>query len=544
MSSELSELTSESRERIYFKSRCKPALRINWLKNKGAILIIIWTYLVTTVFHLLRSGYDNESKEQYFHPSGLILIASLFFFPVGGWLADNYIGRYRMIRCCMRIMWICMVLGTFSELLAQGSQLYKTHAKDKVLFTIATVTAIALGGFLSSIVQLGINQLTDASSIEITSFITWYALAPFLSGLTLQYSTDCVVAKYANIDLFYVKLFATALFLTVAITLDFLCHQWLIKEQVILTGNSLTLIFKVIKFTIEHRRSFTTEGKLTSRFNVAKYIYGGPFTSQQVEDVKSILRILAVIVICSFVCGGITPVEYTVDKVRNNLVGPKRNDQCYKSLSIRYSDFIFTSLLVFLYEFVIFPVFSKCLPKLKIASRFVLGMVFFLFKVLSMLSLESAIYYIENSSPNMNVTKCMFTNDSNGTDVSNKWLVIPEIMSGLSTFFYTVSAFEFIWAQTPYSMTGLAIGTMYACLGLSTVIQSAIGAPFILEKIPWEQHPLTCQIWYYLLQVLIVLIMLAVVTIVIKLYKRRTRSESPVHSDTETLINQEQGPFS
>ena len=549
MASELSDLTtSASLERIYFKACCKPTYRVKWLKNKGAILIIIWSYLVTSVFHLVKSGYDNTPKEQYFRPSGVILVASSLLFPVGGWLADNYVRRYRMIRYSMRIIWICLVFATFSELLAHASEWYEVHAKNTVLYTVAVIIAVVFGGFQSNIVQLGISQLTDASSIQITSFIIWYVLSIFMSGITLQYSTDCVVAAYSSetVDLFYIKLFVTALFLTVAVILDVLCHQWLVKEQV--RGNSLKLILKVITYTIKHRHSFSSEGKLISRFNVAKYIYGGPFTSQQVEDVKSILRILAVIVICSIVCGGITPVEYTQDKIRNHLVGPQRCNgllQCYASSSIHYSDFIITIGLVFLYEFVIFPVFHRCLPKLKITTRFVFGIVFFLFKVLSLLALESTIYYIEQSTPNGTVNKCTFTNKHHHTDVSNKWLIISGFFSGLSTFFYAISLFEFIWAQTPYSMTGLAIGTAYACFGLNTILQSVVGYPFIvIGKIPWENYPLSCQIWYYILQVLIVLIMLAVVITAVKLYKRRTRLESPIHSDSEPLLNQESGPFS
>ena len=106
MTSELSDLTSASLERIYLKACCKPTYRVKWLKNKGAILIIVWSFLVTSVFHLVKSGYDNEAREENFRPFGVILIASFLFFPVGGWLADNYVGRYMMIRYSMRIIWI------------------------------------------------------------------------------------------------------------------------------------------------------------------------------------------------------------------------------------------------------------------------------------------------------------------------------------------------------------------------------------------------------------------------------------------------------
>ena len=328
-----------------------------------------------SVFHLLRVGNDDDPD--YIPGNGLIISAAALLCPVGGWLADTRFGRYNVVRYSMWIMWTGIILATISELSGSGSTLYEHHIKLPVIYLLTVIVAVGFGGFQTNIVQLGIDQLTDASTTEIRSFITWYTLTLFISGVTLQYATHCILTEYA-VSKLYIKTFAVALCLTLALTLDFLFQHWLIKEHV--TKKSLSLIYKVIKFTVKHRHSFETEpGEGPSRFNVAKHMYGGPFTNQQVEDVKSILRIFVIITTLSVVCGGISPVEYATDNIENSLWGlskPKRNfgfARCYERLGIHYSDFFFTIGCVVLYEFVVYPLFYRCLPSLRITlSRYCL----------------------------------------------------------------------------------------------------------------------------------------------------------------------------
>ena len=65
--------------------------------------------------------------------------------------------------------------------------------------------------------------------------------------------------------------------------------------------NPYKLVYKVIKFAAQHktpiRRSAFTycEDELPSRMYLGKDKYGGPFTTEQVEDVKAFLGITAVL---------------------------------------------------------------------------------------------------------------------------------------------------------------------------------------------------------------------------------------------------------
>ena len=81
----------------------------------------------------------------------------------------------------------------------------------------------------------------------------------------------------------------------------------MVKEPV--TQNPFSQIYKVINYAIKNkhpqRRSAFTycEDELPSRIDFGKSKYGGPFTTEQVEDVKTFLRLLIVVVIASVLFG-------------------------------------------------------------------------------------------------------------------------------------------------------------------------------------------------------------------------------------------------
>ncbi len=89
-----------------------------------------------------------------------------------------------------------------------------------------------------------------------------------------------------------------ALFASLILVLDLLfAKSWLIIEPN--PPKSFKTIYQVLKFAAKHKaplnRSALTywEEDIPSRMDLGKSRYGGPFTTEQVEDVKSILRLFA-----------------------------------------------------------------------------------------------------------------------------------------------------------------------------------------------------------------------------------------------------------
>ena len=405
---------------------------------------------------------------------------------------------------------------------------------------------IGLGGFLSNIIHLGVDQLIDASATEITSFIIWYTMTVYASGITFHYITDCVVTATT----FYIKTLFVAICLSLALCLDFLFQHALVEEQV--TGKSLHVIVRVVTYTIRNRhlgRNLTavaTDNTVPSRFNVAKRMYGGPFTAQQVDNVRKFLSMLMIVAVCAIVFGAMEPINYAKEKVERHLKvwqdTHKKPDvgMCYKNLAIRYSDFFFVTVTVLLYEFIIHPLFYRCLPKLRIASTFLLGMVIFLLWILSLLAIEIAVYHQQLQSVTVNdnhtvtsVIRCAFIHTAR-VNISYRWWFIPSFLDGLSHFILLSSALQFVWAQTPSNMKGLMLGLVYMFLGLSTLIHTGLGSPFIFHifahHVPWKRAPLTCEIWYFLLEGVIILVVLIVSSVLVRKYNGQKQRSTHVES--------------
>ena len=78
---------------------------------------------------------------------------------IAGWLADTRIGRYKVVRCSIWIMWIAIVLATVISVIAYLNETYiKT---DSILLQVALlVTAVGFRGFQASIIHVVWNGPT------------------------------------------------------------------------------------------------------------------------------------------------------------------------------------------------------------------------------------------------------------------------------------------------------------------------------------------------------------------------------------------------
>ena len=527
----------EPQNRMYLDACCKPAYRVRWLKNRGAILIILWNLLVMSIYHLFIQGYKQGQLNNPFNVNwtGLLIWCMALLFPIGGWLADTRVGRYKVIHYSMWIMWTGMVLATLGELLLAnvGANCPK-YVKSGIYLSLYSFTAIGFGGFLSNIIHLGVDQLIDASASEITSFISWYTLTFYASGTTLHFVTDCVTDK----DTFYIEVFFVAVCLTIVLCLDSLFHHILVNEPVV-HGKSLRVIMGVIRYTIRNRylrynltATCTTNNVTPSRFDVAKHMHGGPFTSQQVDNVRTFLWVLAIIATCSLVFGSMEPLHLVQEKIEHHWIQEERGADtrlCYKNLTLRYSQQFIVIAFTILYEFVIHPLFHKCLPRVRITTRCLLAIATFFLWILSLLATDIAIYHQQKSSNTTEVLPICILVDKANITISYKLLLIPSFLDALSQFLLVSSGLEYIWAQTPSTMKGLMLGFAYMFIGLSTLAHAAILSPFFYKqftkRIPWEYSPLQCEIWYFILEGVIILAVLTVTTVLVKKHnKQKQRS--------------------
>ncbi len=341
--------------------------QIRRVKKKGAVLVLIISYLVTSILHFLAHiAVHNLIDEIWLIPFGITP-------AIAGWLADAFFGRYKVIRCSIRIMWLLMIAITVSAVVGQLIKIYDHQAKNIIQPILFCLTSIGFGAFQSNIVQFGLDQLHDASTTEIKSFIVWYVNSLITTGFIVKFNSLCLNKLYLSLLI--------CVCITLALLLIICFDKSLIKEPP--PKYSFKLIYKVIKFAIitkhpRRRSAFTyCEDELPSRIDFGKSKYGGPFTTEQVEDVKTLLRLLPLLSIFGVIASVLVAATYLynyLDKQYNRFTGlPDTRDsgpigECYAETSLTNSVHFGILLLIVLHEFVIHPLFQRCTCCVRIKS--------------------------------------------------------------------------------------------------------------------------------------------------------------------------------
>ena len=92
--------------------------------------------------------------------------------------------------------------------------------------------------------------------------------------------------------------------LALIIISDCLCQQWLDRTHKV--TNPIKLIIQVLNYTRKHsypeRRSAFTyiDEEQPTRMDYGKEKFGGPFTEEEVEDVKTVLRLIPLVICLTF----------------------------------------------------------------------------------------------------------------------------------------------------------------------------------------------------------------------------------------------------
>jgi hypothetical protein len=66
---------------------------------------------------------------------------------------------------------------------------------------------VGLGGFLVSIIQFGLEQLHDASTTEVKSFIVWYVWTINVNGqgILMEFVFACIRERHSIFQFLYVS---------------------------------------------------------------------------------------------------------------------------------------------------------------------------------------------------------------------------------------------------------------------------------------------------------------------------------------------------
>ena len=494
---------------------------LQWMKRKGAILVLVWFLLIQSGYYLIRHKFIWKTTISNIAEPSIGFLVAVILSPIAGWLADVHFGRYNVIKWSILIEWSSSMLLTLSSVVAEFASGYEHSGRSIIEAALLIKMEIGLVGFVSNILQFTMDQFPDASTEEIVSFIRWMAWTVFGSAIALNYTLFCVQKKYQIIGLLTVTAY-----LTLAVCLDFLCNHHLVKEPV--TGNPFRLVFNVIRYAIKtkqprFRSAFTFhEDELPSRIDFGKHKYGGPFTTEQVEDVKTFLRIILIIVVSGALPGPSFFLEYAESKLTNQFLSPQDIvEDCYTGKNLSFLSFGFGFILIPCYDFIIRPIFYKCIPTSSSYSKVCVGFIFILLEVLVCMSID--LYANQVTSSIQNKT-CIFNGETGMFEgvLDYRWFSLLEDIDCFYTVFIFIGIVEFLCSQLPYSMKGVFMGIFISIFSVFVVLGVVIFIPFVLNL---PILILSCGFWCFLSEAITISIGLLLAMAVVKWYKKRRRED-------------------
>ena len=536
----------------------------------GAYLTIIYTVLlhftVVGTNSWIFNTVDNESKLFIFAIQGLVFIS----YPLIGLLADIKLTHYQMICLSCWILFVSYAIVSILSVLVSTDTIivYNNITLIAGVILILALAIVGKGMFESTVIQFGTDQMIEASSNQLSTFIHWYYWSLYIGNVCIDviaagimgFLTHCQFSiTDSNCD--KVQAVVKRLILPVGIPQCCLCCITLLLLYLKKFKNYLNIepvgvnpvkqIIDVLKYAYHHkypvRRSALSyyQNTYPSRIDFGKIQYGGPFTNEQVEDTKTVLRLLVLLASLfgfHLSSDGFSTASHALRKT------------CPSSLILLFfiSNPSFISNFITLFGIPLFHLlrkfsFIKYFPNMM--KRMWIGVLFLFLHELVSLIISNQIehfkgckYYNEQvldvyhssaidcyysliqfaNNTEWNTTECVsycslsiFTSDN-----TLMWLLVPQILHGFGYMLVFMTVLEFICAQAPFRLKGFMVGIWYAMLSIKYFIAA-------IDNVIFVYYHLMERTWiiYESIKIGIIGLSLIIFGISCRLYRYRERNE-------------------
>ena len=504
-----------------------------------APMVTILATTFTASFMIFMGNQCSTDSENEIGFEKLILsnvVSECFIFlgyPIAGWLADTKFGRFKVFSVSLWFLWGGLVMLTLGSVFYPGvcddGFFYYTGRYILIPTSIVLLQGSAIM-FFPNILAFIVDQLVDVSNSTLGSIVRWFAWSTSL-GYLFTYTLFLATNFQPTIVIKNVPILALAMTAVCSITI--IIHIYTKSVYMKLMPNPLTnpykILYGVLKFTYKHKvpvnRSALTywEEDAPKRIDVAKEKYGGPYTTENVEDVKTLGRIVFIIILPLFIYyvslyslnAEMIQFLQFLDKSDNP------NDFHYNKWILYLLDPIITLISIPILELVILQLYPKFeYLIIKFFKWIGAGTLALLISTASFLLID--IFSYDKSIDDNCFLKTLEVNGS----LSSWWILIPAFFWGVSDLLVSPSVYCFLCSQAPYHMRGMILGFFMLMQQLSYFVASQIGILFGLSK---EKLPYGCGVWYWSIQVFLSLLAIFSLGMAACCYKRRERQEIEQH---------------
>ena len=319
--------------------------RFQFIRSKGAILVLLWDLLIGISFNLLIGFLIFEDQ------FGIVVVVGMSLLLVlAGYFGDFLFKRYKivLIGTCVSFVLLIAILMTMA-FLSCSSCLCLTF---KILYPLLLVT---VGCVRVNLLPFNIDQLIGSSSDELTAVIHWHNIGPVVTDVLIQ----VLLSTFNSLTLYFYFILCAVLVAVKLVTHNLFNHY--LDTTPVNTINPIKLIVGVLCYARKHKypenRSALTywEEEAPSRLDLGKDKYGGPFTEEEVEDVKTVLRLIPLLLICS-IASGLN--GYYTEGIYSEVYG------CQYTLEGSISFNIVYVFIILLHQFLIYPCLHKYIPSM------------------------------------------------------------------------------------------------------------------------------------------------------------------------------------
>ena len=484
--------------------------------TKSTALVLLWLFLMR-LFYLDPPATIGHVKSYWISPYYMLFY---IIYPFFGLLADVKFGKLKVALFSAMFALLISVLRLVANVLIDLNINVQIFAI--ILYILSALSRSAIVCFQISMASLAIDQLIDASSLTLTSFI-WCHFGLQQLGFLVKYIVLCSLQHTSVYALFAPEGIHIVSILAVVISCCVFLNRTTFMQ--LSTRNPLILIGHVLNYARKtkyprHRSALTYWlDDYPPRIDLGKTKYGGPFTEEEVENVKTFFRLIPVMLITLLVYIPAEPLGRFYSSASNTT---QSIGECLVS-----SSYFCQYVIAVIFVPIKIIVFSRFRYKMKCFSTLFRFIGFgILLSILGKAVLPIFDYLAKSSS---NETECIFSDSTNITSSQTKYyflvdyriLLIPKALSGLGATFIIPGSFELLVAQAPIEMRGIIVGLFFSVSGLYDEIGLLLILPFKAFPSLWP----SCEFYFFLVNFVVMLVSLVGVVIVGKWYKLRQRDD-------------------
>ena len=500
------------------------------LLNRYVVLVLVWNWIVwvtagtstytegdvdlVSVVTLVQPYYLNNYREYIAY---LLLV---FFWIMAAFLSAWLAGWKYKLQSIVCIGMIVLGLGVLLDTALQTT-VSATGSNENDLWVIVLTSlasiliAVGSGPCITSMLQLAMEQIPEASGSQLSSIVSWFIFSSVLGSWMKSFITGVYRHCVALSEEEHSKYFPILKLLFAAILTIALCTSALFNKSKLLdnspSSGNIKLIYRVLKYAMHHKYP---ESRIAmalynpSRLAYGKRKYGGPFTNEEVEDVRTFVQISALcltsfLYLSSLYLNGYS-LYYIDSNDYNHTLIPNKVTESKCTIFVLHSFTGYNTwwLLVSIpiYELILVPAFDFRIPSMLCRAGFVaVSAVLLSFFATTLIGIE------------------FYSPKKYGIDLF--WLKIAlAIPIGVLKAVYYTACLEFICAQSPYTMRNFFMCIAQCIIGFSPLVS---GMFFTLWQ--WKCIMKNCPIIYSGMALILSIAGLVLFCICAKCYRKRSR---------------------